>query len=134
MASVKGSRVVELSLTNRSADGFSLDDGEEGDTEYEDEEANPLEATLESDMNTPSREAKRGLNRERMAEMIRQHAFSSGCKSYKQFTAFRDTHSGMFESRRPVPRGEPTVEELELKKKDFFTRRCSGFGLKLTPL
>merc|ERR1712232_1016506 len=84
---------------------------------------------------TPAKEARKELNRERMAQMIRQHAFSSGFKTHARFTAFKEmTSKTQPEGRRPVPRGEPTLQELDSKRNEFFTRRASGFGLQLEPL
>jgi hypothetical protein len=125
-----------LEASVRSNDLDFDDDGEDIVTEATEEEED--EKWGKEPSRTPAaKEARREANRERMVQMVRQHAFSSGFTSYKRFNAFKEvtaSTSSLPEARRPVPRGEPTLQELESKRNDFFTRRASSFGLQLSPL
>jgi len=114
-------------------DGFD-DLGDEPAVEQDEDDDEDARSSLDPG-STPAKEARKELNRERMAQMIRQHAFSSGFKTHARFTAFKEmTSKTQPEGRRPVPRGEPTLQELDSKRNEFFTRRASGFGLQLEPL
>merc|ERR1712159_74318 len=66
--------------------------------------------------------------------MVRNHAFSSGINNYRQFQRLSATKLKSVQSthRRPMPRGEPSLQELEARRNDFFGRRPSAFGVELS--
>jgi len=79
---------------------------------------------------TPSRPK---FSRAQLSEMIKNNAFSSGFKSYKQYKSSCDVKlpSRTLE-RRPMPtRGQSTQQELHERRRDFFSRQAETFGVEL---
>lgn len=125
-ASASGEMAAAVMAANLMLGGGALDAGD-GDEDGEGGEDDTASASAAAD--TPSKPRK-GLSRSQMSEMIRGRAFSSGFTSYKRFHSSASKIDGMQGTRRTT-RPEP-LNDLEAKRKDFFGRRPSAFGVELS--
>lgn len=74
---------------------------------------------------TITRRRKKNFTSAQLSEMVRNHAFSGGCRTYKQY------------SRKAVPEHKPrsdsAMAQLEAQRRLFFDREADAFGVELLP-
>jgi len=103
--------------------------GEQGaeDRAPEDEEVGS-DAGLGGGGASSRRRHRRNFSQSQLSEMLRNHAFSSGFQTYKQF--IRKVEPSRSESSFRL-RGD-RMAELETQRKTFFGREAHAFGVELT--
>lgn len=66
---------------------------------------------------------RRAFSQSQLSEMVRNHAFSGGCRTYKQFSRKAEPEH--------KPRADSSLKELEAQRRIFYTRDADDFGVEL---